>query len=271
MDIPVPTIPYTSVALYSEDVAGASVAPIVCGESTVYFVQHCEGIDDLLILRVPNDLTASNIREVETEMVKMLSNLYRLQHPNVIKVYGIVKGGDGPYRLGALMQRAPFGDLSASLALRGRNSQPSLFGASFRERLEWAMDIVRALEFCHSKDVVHCDIKPANILLGENRRAILTDFGFALNLQAASRRTSKSSSVQQSNLKGSTLGYSAPEINDPTFNGKAADIYSLGITLIDILSGRLYWDGMNDRQIIRAQATDTVPDVLKTFTDIHSD
>src|SRR5260370_28618330 len=89
------------------------------------------------------------------------------------------------------------------------------------------MQIARALQYAHDRKLMHCDIKPDNILLGPNNRALLSDFGLALPAQSTGSQTVKE--------MAGTLPYMAPE----QINGRprfASDQYALGIVLYEWLS-----------------------------------
>ena len=95
--------------------------------------------------------------------------------------------------------------------------------------LEITSDILSALTYAHENGVIHCDVKPSNIIIAPNDTALLTDFGFAKDLDLASIT-----------LQGTMLGtpnYMAPE----QFNGERtdprSDIYSIGAVLYHMLTG----------------------------------
>uniref|UniRef100_A0A7S2RN80 Serine/threonine protein kinase n=1 Tax=Mucochytrium quahogii TaxID=96639 RepID=A0A7S2RN80_9STRA len=121
----------------------------------------------------------------------------------------------------------------------------------------FALDAARALKTVHDLGYVHRDIKSANVLVGEDWRAWLTDFGSA-ELKAefhddggiVRRAADTSNMIQPSggfhkkNLDGTTLGYSAPEVlrNNPSV--QASDIYGLGMTIAEMLTGTPPYVGM---------------------------
>ena len=118
-----------------------------------------------------------------------------------------------------------------------------------RERLDWrksvdiACQILRALDHAHSKGIIHRDVKPANILVGENNRAVLTDFSVA-HMKAASRLTTT----------GALLGtpeYMAPEQFEGAAVDTRSDIYAIGIILYELVTG------------VNPFRAKTIPEVLK--------
>ncbi|MBL4845303.1 MAG: serine/threonine protein kinase [Planctomycetes bacterium] len=124
-------------------------------------------------------------------------------------------------------------------------------GGSFRSRLERLKgpddraravalfcDLVRAVGLVHAAGVVHGDLKPANVLIDEER-PLLVDFGLARHLREARLERSLKQSLQsQDALTGGTMAYMAPEIvkgGEPT---TAGDVYALGVILHEVLVGR---------------------------------
>ena len=116
-------------------------------------------------------------------------------------------------------------------------------GAQTPERvLAWLEQIAKGLDYAHSREVLHRDLKPSNILLDEERnRIVISDFGLAKAVQA-----SGGSSVSQSaaTMTG-TAYYMAPEVIKGEKHTTAADLYSLGCVLYELLSGERPFEGEN--------------------------
>jgi hypothetical protein len=145
-----------------------------------------------------------------------------LSHPNIVQVYD---AGEGEYERREtsfiVMEYVPGGDLKELIDERGALSGGDLAGLS---------GIAAGLAHAHARGVIHRDIKPHNILLDENRRPKLADFGIARALDATyATRT------------GSYLGtalYSAPEQLRGDKVTPKTDVYSLGATLYQAATGR---------------------------------
>ncbi|CAL4983825.1 unnamed protein product [Urochloa decumbens] len=110
---------------------------------------------------------------------------------------------------------------------------------SLVQRLSIALDVAEALEYLHHRidpSIAHCDIKPSNILLDEDKIAHVGDFGLAkiMNAGARGQCIGESSSV---GIKG-TIGYLAPEYGMGRESSTEGDIYSYGVLLLEILTGR---------------------------------
>ncbi len=93
----------------------------------------------------------------------------------------------------------------------------------------WMTDAARAVEYAHQHGVVHCDLKPSNLLLAPDGRVVLTDFGFARRLADEAGHS----------IEGGTLAFMAPEQLDPSFGaiGPHTDIYGWGAVLFTLLTG----------------------------------
>ncbi|XP_035730747.1 serine/threonine-protein kinase mos-like [Vespa mandarinia] len=112
-----------------------------------------------------------------------------------------------------------------------------------RERIRIWRDIACALQFCHNAGVVHADVKPKNILIGNCGQPKLTDFGSSVLIN-------KVHAEQASNIMTSTPGYAAPEVLCGIIPSPAADIYSLGVLAWQILSRKIPFEGFHVHTII---------------------
>ncbi|CAN8267705.1 unnamed protein product [Cochlearia groenlandica] len=113
-------------------------------------------------------------------------------------------------------------------------------GLSLEERLNVAIDIASALDYLHNDcevPVVHCDLKPSNILLNEEMVAKVGDFGLARVLFDASDDRCHASISSTHVLKGS-IGYIPPEYGIGEKPSQAGDVYSFGVMLLEIFSGK---------------------------------
>jgi RNA polymerase sigma factor (sigma-70 family) len=155
------------------------------------------------------------------QFVQESQTLANLRHPNIVGVEGLGRFPSGGYFI--VMDYVDRTDL------RGRINHGPL-------TIEVATDImaqvVQAIGYAHEHGIVHCDLKPENILLSRAGHVVVTDFGFACLVGAAT--TDAISRI------GGTIGYIAPEVLrfqcPPT---PAADIYAIGVLLCLLVGGKL--------------------------------
>ena len=143
----------------------------------------------------------------------------RLHHPNIVTLYDIDEVRARPY---ILMEYVDGSSLHDVVARRG--------ALPFPRALKLAWEVSLALGHAHSAGIVHCDIKPGNILLDRRGSAKVTDFGLS---QALNR-------VDKSPLEGMVAGtpeYISPEQLLGQRPDQRSDLYSLGATLYQVLSG----------------------------------
>ena len=160
----------------------------------------------------------SNPRAVR-QFVQEARLLAQLDHPNIVHVHGLGRFPNGGYFI--VMDHVAGENLQLVL-----NRGPLPVANTIR----LVRTVAQAIEQVHELGIVHCDLKPGNVLLGHSGEPIVTDFGFA---QLISGRLESERSV------GGTLGYIAPEIltDGAEKIGTAVDVYGLGALLIALLTG----------------------------------
>jgi serine/threonine protein kinase len=144
----------------------------------------------------------------------------QLDHPHVLSIYSYGQHEGLPY---IVMPYMPGGTLSEYVAHDGP--------LSFRAAQQYLEQIASALDYAHTNGCVHCDVKPANILLDGEGQALLTDFGI-VRLQADDGHPLKSAEA----LMG-TPDYLSPEQALGQALDSRSDIYSLAVTLFFLLAG----------------------------------
>lgn len=158
----------------------------------------------------------------------------RLNHPHVLAVFDIGSAGGFPY---IATEFVPGG------TLRDRMQQPM----APVDALRIARDLASALEYAHSQGVFHRDIKPSNIMFRGDGAAVLGDLGIV-------KAQSDSASMQIGSPH-----YMSPEQIEGDIGDGRADLYSLGIVLFEMLTGRPPFDADDAFALIAKHLTDPVP------------
>ena len=144
--------------------------------------------------------------------------LAKLQHPNIVRFYGLEKDND----LILMLMDYIEGESLRKMIYHARGK-----GISEKETLEIIQPIATALHYAHQKGIVHCDLKPGNILIDKTGKVYISDFGIARHIDAATMTL----------VGAGSPAYMAPELvrgQEPT---PQSDIYSLGIVLFEMLTG----------------------------------
>lgn len=150
----------------------------------------------------------------------------RLSHPNIVNIYD-VGVADGDHYI--VMEYVP------GRTLKDRIRQERHLSVS--ESLRVAREIAEALAHAHANNLVHCDIKPHNILMMADGHAKVADFGIA-------RAVTESTMTYSGNVIGS-VHYFSPEQAKGTMITPKSDVYSLGVVLYEMLTGKLPFTGDN--------------------------
>ena len=156
----------------------------------------------------------------------------RLSHPNIVPVFEVGRHENRPYYLMELVDGATLADRLKSGPLEPRDAADAIRQGAL------------ALDHAHNAGILHRDVKPSNLLLDRGGRARLADFGIARDLNRETRATSS----------GSVLGtpsYMAPEQAEGNATA-ASDVYSLGATLYECLTGRPPFVGPTAARVIYA-------------------
>ena len=148
----------------------------------------------------------------------------RLSHPNIVNIYDVGVMDDAHY---IVMEYVPGRTLKDRIKQEGH--------LSVSDALQVAKDIARALAHAHANNLVHCDIKPHNILMMPAGSAKVADFGIA-------RAVTESTMTYTGNVVGS-VHYFSPEQAKGTMITPKSDVYSLGVVLYEMLTGALPFTG----------------------------
>jgi len=143
-----------------------------------------------------------------------------LSHPNIVSVYDVGQQDDTHYIVMEYVEGRNLNDIIKERA----PLQPD-------EAVRIAVQICDALDHAHNNQIIHRDIKPHNILIGKNGRVKVTDFGIA--------RAVTSSTITQTGSVVGSVHYLSPEHAKGVVTGEKSDLYSLGVVLYQMVTGRL--------------------------------
>ena len=182
------------------------------------------------------------LEQVLQRFEREAKSLARLSHPNIVNILDYGEHEDSPF---LVMEFLPVGTLKQKLGQ----------AIPWQQAFHILLPIARGLAYAHQHNLIHRDVKPANILMGETNRPILTDFGIAKLLEGAEGHT----------LTGSGVGIGTPEYMAPEQGLGAnvidarADIYSMGIVLFEMVTGRKPYIADTPMAVVLKQMTDPLP------------
>jgi serine/threonine protein kinase len=200
------------------------------------------------IKRLKPDVIAAEPTTIE-RFRREADALRRLNHPNIVRVFALLNENETYY---IVMEYIEGGSLLDAINRRGR--------LPVEQTLSIALELSDALARAHHLNIIHRDIKSANVLLGSDGAPRLTDFGVA-HIGDRSRLT-KAQSVL------GTLSYLSPEALDGPDVDVRADIWAMGVLIYEMLIGELPFDEPTTGATIAAIVFKQLPDVMTLRNDI---
>ena len=170
-----------------------------------------------------------------------------LIHPNIVNVYDVGEDNGMYYIVMELIEGIT---LKSYIQKKG--------SLSFKETVSIAIQIANGMECAHNNQIVHRDIKPQNIMISREGKVKVTDFGIA---RAADSNT----------MTGNAMGsvhYISPEQAGGKYVDEKSDIYSLGITMFEMLTGKVPFDGETTVSIALMHIQNSVPSVKEYLDNV---
>ena len=179
-------------------------------------------------------LSPSFVDVSRAELLKAeFRTMSELSHPNIARVHDFE-------RIAGTQQHAFTMEF-----VDGRDLLTASEGQPLESILDWVVEACRALRYLHSRGVVHADFKPHNVLVTRGGQVKVLDFGL--------------SGVSGAGLVLGTPAYMAPELRAGVATGVASDLYAVGITLYQLVFGRLPFTGDTLQEVSRKHVQDALP------------
>nr|XP_027110943.1 putative receptor-like protein kinase At3g47110 isoform X2 [Coffea arabica] len=192
-----------------------------------------------------------------------------IRHRNLVKILTACSSVDfnGNDFKALVYEYMPNGSLEKWLHQDGEQMQQK--GLSIFQRINIAIDVASALHYLHNQcqtSLVHCDLKPSNVLLDNDLTAHVSDFGLARLLISNSREDADLNQFSSLGIKG-TIGYAAPEYGMGGRVSTQGDVYSFGILLLEIFTGRrptdaLFTGYLNLHSLVKKGLPDSVMEIV---------
>ena len=181
-----------------------------------------------------------SIEELLKRFEREAKSLAKLSHPNIVKVHDYGEHEGSPY---LVMEYLPGGTLKNMLV------KP----ISWQDAVRLLLPVARSVAYAHQRGILHRDIKPANILITESGDPMLSDFGVAKLFES-----DQATALTGSGMAIGTPEYMAPEQWTGTTSPRS-DLYSLGIVLYEMVTGRKPYMADTPAAILIKQATEPLP------------
>src|SRR5258708_9267689 len=220
------------------------------GMSTVYRARQASIGRDVAIKVLPSALMHDS--NFSDRFYREVDIIARLQHPHILPVYDFGEQDQMPYIVMAYIRG---GTLTDKIKQQGP--------LSLSEVARIVRQTADALDYAHSKGIIHRDFKPSNILLDEQGNTYLADFGLAKLTEAQHQITGTA-------MLG-TPAYMAPEQASSSDLTPAADVYAMGITVFQMLTGRVPFETGHPMAVLLAHATQPIPDITAIRTTLTDD
>ncbi|ORC84688.1 putative protein kinase [Trypanosoma theileri] len=205
---------------------------------SVYLVTYVPSGEHFALKVLQNNYLLGHEAKIIQEAIVMQS----LEHPHVVKLYKFLQSTTAFY---FVLELAEGGELF-DLIISQRYFKEDVARLYFQQ-------LISAIDYCHSNGVAHRDLKAENLLLGKKNKLLVCDFGFSSKAQLECVDGGVNDDESQPPHETGTLHYTSPEMaipnsNPATVNPFQQDLWSAGIILFFMLTGRLPFDGRDDEE-----------------------
>ena len=192
------------------------------GGMAIVYKAKCHRLNRLVAIKILKSDLAQN-EEFRRRFNAESQAVAQLSHPNIVSVYDVSRGGDMEYLVMELIDGLT---LKQYMEKRGQ--------LNWRESLHFITQIMRGLSHAHSRGIIHRDIKPQNIMVLRDGSVKVADFGIACLADSAQTLTQEALG---------SVHYISPEQARGDRPDARSDIYSSGVVLYEMLTGRLPFEG----------------------------
>lgn len=214
------------------------------GMAEVYRAYHAN-LDRYVAIKVLHPFLADD-PEFKERFLREAQNVARLKHAHIVQVYDFDYDAESEsyYMVMELIEGPTLKERLAQLAQAGEVMP-------FAETVRIVREAASALAYAHSRKMIHRDVKPANLMLDHDSRVVLTDFGIAKIVTGA----------QFTNSGGmvGTPAYMAPEQGLGEPGDERSDLYSLGVILYQLLTGKIPYEADAPLAVILKHLNDPIP------------
>lgn len=206
------------------------------GGMSVVYKAKCHKLNRLVAIKVLKEEFCNDSNFVSKFKMEAQSAA-GLSHPNIVSVYDVIDEGKLHYIVMELIEGIT---LKSYIQKKGR--------LEIKESIGIAIQVAQGIAAAHEQHIIHRDIKPQNMIISKDGKVKVADFGIA---RAVSAQTMNSAAM-------GSVHYISPEQARGGFSDERSDIYSLGVTMYEMVTGRLPFEGENTVAIALAHLEDAV-------------
>lgn len=223
------------------------IRPIGYGGMAEVFLAHDQLLDRNVAVKMLRDQFLED-KELLEQFRREAKSAARLVHPYIINIYDVVSEGNNQY---IVMEYVD------GVTLKEYMQEHSL---SVSAALEIGVRLADALQHAHSHNIIHCDIKPQNILIDKNMNPKIADFGIA-------KMVTNQTMVYSKSVMGS-VHYISPEQACGNKITASSDVYSLGIVLFEMLTGQVPYVGTTAVAVAMMHVEKPVPQLVDYMENV---
>lgn len=205
----------------------------------------------------------------------------QLEHPSIVTIYGLLQ--DKEHGIYLAMKLVKGRDMRTFIneqitGYTRTSSSQRLYDSRLPARIEMFLKICDAMAYAHARGVIHCDLKPENIMLGEYGEVYVMDWGLARHIRNAAGGSAPVAARDSENRLDGTPRFIPPETYSSGQRDERSDIYALGLILFELLTLRRAYDGGEVNEVIRQVKSNSrhpvehkfglkIPTPLRAITD----